>query len=113
MPSRTVRSGEAAVSGLAEFTPPEQRRLGRSACHVSEIGLGAAALGNLYAPVTDQTARELVDFAWSAGIRLFDTAPYYGFGLSERRLGDPRRARLAHSLFQCKKARPQLVPETP
>jgi len=49
--------------------------------------LGAAALGNLYAAVTDEQARAAVDAAWDAGIRYFDTAPHYGLGLSERRLG--------------------------
>ena len=54
---------------------------------VSELGFGAAPIGNLYAPVSDAEARAAVDTAWDAGIRYFDTAPHYGLGLSERRLG--------------------------
>lgn len=50
-------------------------------------GLGCADLGNLYAPLTDADARAVLDAAWDAGVRLFDTAPHYGLGLSERRLG--------------------------
>jgi D-threo-aldose 1-dehydrogenase len=54
---------------------------------LGRIGLGTAPLGNLYAEVTEEDARATVDAAWDAGIRLFDTAPLYGHGLAERRLG--------------------------
>lgn len=57
-----------------------------------ELGLGCASLGNLYRAISSEQARETVDAAWSAGIRYFDTAPYYGLGLSERRLGDALRS---------------------
>ncbi|WP_144711301.1 aldo/keto reductase [Curtobacterium pusillum] len=49
--------------------------------------LGGAGIGNLLHPVTDEDARATVDAAWDAGVRGFDTAPHYGLGLSERRLG--------------------------
>ncbi|OII37304.1 aldo/keto reductase [Curtobacterium sp. MMLR14_010] len=49
--------------------------------------LGAAGIGNLLHEVTDDDARATVDAAWDAGVRGFDTAPHYGLGLSERRLG--------------------------
>ncbi len=55
------------------------------------LGLGGAPLGNLFAAVSDPVARSLVDAAWAAGCRSFDTAPHYGNGLSERRLGDALR----------------------
>jgi D-threo-aldose 1-dehydrogenase len=51
------------------------------------IGLGCAQLGNLYHAMSDENARAVVDTAWARGIRYFDTAPHYGLGLSERRLG--------------------------
>ena len=51
------------------------------------FGFGAAAIGNLYAAVPEEDAMETVRAALNAGIRYFDTAPFYGFGLSERRLG--------------------------
>jgi D-threo-aldose 1-dehydrogenase len=51
------------------------------------IGLGTAPLGGLYAPVDDETAWATLDRAWDLGIRTFDTAPLYGSGLAERRLG--------------------------
>jgi D-threo-aldose 1-dehydrogenase len=54
---------------------------------VTELGLGCAALGNLYAEVSDEAAAATVDAAWDGGVRLFDVAPHYGLGLAERRLG--------------------------
>jgi D-threo-aldose 1-dehydrogenase len=57
----------------------------------SRIGLGGAPLGNLFAPVPDADARTLLDAAWASGCRSVDTAPHYGHGLSERRVGDALR----------------------
>lgn len=57
------------------------------------IGFGASTLGNLYRRIDDESARATVDAAWEEGLRYFDTAPFYGFGLSERRLGDALRER--------------------
>ncbi|MEV0717762.1 aldo/keto reductase [Asanoa sp. NPDC050611] len=51
------------------------------------LALGCAQLGNLYRAIDDEHAAAIVDAAWDAGIRYFDTAPHYGLGLSERRLG--------------------------
>jgi D-threo-aldose 1-dehydrogenase len=51
------------------------------------LGMGAAGIGNLYAPVSDADAFATVTAAWRGGMRYFDTAPHYGFGLSEQRLG--------------------------
>lgn len=62
-------------------------RLGRSAVAVTELGLGGAPIGNLYHEVSDEDARGAMDAAWQSGVRYFDTAPHYGLGLSERRLG--------------------------
>lgn len=57
------------------------------------LGLGCAQLGNLYREMTDETAAAIVDTAWLTGVRYFDTAPHYGLGLSERRLGTALRTR--------------------
>jgi D-threo-aldose 1-dehydrogenase len=62
------------------------RRLTRGLT-LTELGFGAAQLGNLYRETTEDEALGAVDAAWHAGIRYFDTAPHYGLGLSERRLG--------------------------
>jgi D-threo-aldose 1-dehydrogenase len=58
---------------------------------VTEIGFGGAPLGNLFAIVTDADARASLETAWASGCRFFDTAPLYGYGLSERRVGDALR----------------------
>ena len=63
------------------------RRIGQTDVHVSELGFGGAPIGNLYRAVTDGQARAAIDTAWEHGVRYFDTAPHYGLGLSERRLG--------------------------
>jgi D-threo-aldose 1-dehydrogenase len=55
------------------------------------LGLGTAPLGGLYDAVDDETAEATVERAWSLGVRFFDTAPYYGSGLAERRLGEVLR----------------------
>jgi D-threo-aldose 1-dehydrogenase len=54
---------------------------------VSVFGFGSASIGNLYRVVPEEQARGCVEAAWDAGMRYFDTAPHYGVGLSERRLG--------------------------
>jgi D-threo-aldose 1-dehydrogenase len=60
---------------------------------ITPLGLGCAQLGGLYDPMPEADALALVDAAWDLGIRYFDTAPYYGFTLSEHRLGAALRAR--------------------
>jgi len=70
-----------------------RRRLGRSPVEVTELSLGGAPLGNLFGEVSEEAARSAVDAAWGGGIRAFDTAPHYGLGLSERRLGAALRDR--------------------
>jgi D-threo-aldose 1-dehydrogenase len=54
---------------------------------VTSIGLGSAPLGGLFSPVSDADAYATLERGWSAGIRFYDTAPLYGFGLAERRVG--------------------------
>jgi D-threo-aldose 1-dehydrogenase len=63
------------------------RRLGSTSLRLTEIAFGAASLGNLYRATTDEEASGAVERAYERGIRYFDTAPHYGLGLSERRLG--------------------------
>ena len=69
------------------------RYIGKTALTVTELGFGAASLGNLYRIVSDGDARNTATAAIDAGITYFDTAPYYGLGLSERRVGDVLRGR--------------------
>lgn len=65
----------------------KKNRLGRTDVEVSALGFGAAPIGNLFTAIDDQTAYAAIDAAWEGGVRYFDTAPHYGLGLSERRLG--------------------------
>lgn len=59
-----------------------------SAVTLTRMGFGGAPLGNLYRPVPEAEAQAALDAAWRHGIRYFDTAPQYGLGLSERRIGE-------------------------
>lgn len=70
-----------------------QRDLGSTGLKVTELGFGTAPLGNLFKPLADETVRATLAAAEAFGFGYYDTAPFYGFGLSERRLGDALRAR--------------------
>jgi D-threo-aldose 1-dehydrogenase len=84
-----MRSGAAQPrrSSREEVGTLEKRLLPKCPVRLTEISLGCAQLGNLFQSITDDQARATVDAAWDQGIRYFDTAPHYGLGLSERRLG--------------------------
>ncbi|MFF7245759.1 aldo/keto reductase [Embleya sp. NPDC008237] len=71
----------------------DTNRIGGTPVVTSSIGLGAAAFGNLYTATDDEQAHATVEAAWAAGIRCFDTAPHYGVGLAETRLGAALRGR--------------------
>jgi D-threo-aldose 1-dehydrogenase len=79
--------------GVAPGGALPARQLGRSPVRVTELAFGSAAIGNLFTEVTDEDARAAVDAAWEGGIRAFDTAPHYGLGLSEQRVGEALRHR--------------------
>lgn len=68
-------------------------RLGNGGITFTELGFGAAPLGNLYRAVSDDEAQATLQAAWDAGVRTFDTAPLYGLGLSETRLNRFLRGR--------------------
>ncbi len=65
----------------------KHRRVGHTQLELSELGYGGASVGNLYVALDDEAAASTLRAAWEAGVRYFDTAPHYGLGLSERRLG--------------------------
>jgi len=65
----------------------KQVQLGTTQLQVTQLGLGTAPLGGLFEAVADDEAHRVVEAAWNAGIRFFDTAPLYGHGLAELRLG--------------------------
>jgi D-threo-aldose 1-dehydrogenase len=76
----------------------ERRRVGRSAVDVTPLGLGTAPLGDLFVRVPDEEATAIVQTAIERGVNLVDTAPYYGLGLSEHRVGEALR-NLPHDSF--------------
>ena len=88
------------------------RQLPRGSRTLTEIGLGAAQLGNLYRETSDEQAQAAVETAWAAGIRYFDTAPHYGLGLSERRLGTLLRDRPRSEYLVSTKVGRRLEPVT-
>ncbi|WP_262028222.1 aldo/keto reductase [Microvirga sp. Mcv34] len=65
----------------------ERRALSRSDLSLTVLGLGSAPMGGLYSPTSFAEAQATTEAAWAHGIRYFDTAPYYGYTRSERRLG--------------------------
>ncbi len=69
------------------------------------LGLGGAPLGNLFRPVTDETAGSLLQAALADGCRCFDTAPHYGHGLSEHRMGSALRKAPAEMTLSTKVGR--------
>jgi D-threo-aldose 1-dehydrogenase len=73
-----------------------RRQAGRTAAELTILSLGGAQIGNLYHAIDDDDATATVNEAWDSGIRYFDTAPHYGLGLSERRLGAALRTRPRH-----------------
>lgn len=66
----------------------EQRQVGRTGLSITTLGLGGAPLGGNFAELGQGDAREIIAAARAAGIGYFDTAPWYGFGRSERAMGD-------------------------
>lgn len=61
-------------------------RLGNGGLNFTELGFGAAPIGNLFKAISDDQAHAVLEAAWAGGVRYFDTAPLYGLGLSETRL---------------------------
>jgi D-threo-aldose 1-dehydrogenase len=69
----------------------DTRILGKSGVRVTQMGFGGAPLGNMYQAFPDAQAWAAVRTCYDSGIRYFDTAPLYGFGLSEHRVGEALR----------------------
>ncbi|GAA4447262.1 aldo/keto reductase [Phytohabitans houttuyneae] len=79
----------------------------------SRLAFGGGPLGGLFAPLSDETAAGALDAAWEGGVRYFDTAPHYGIGLSERRIGAFLRTRPAGEFTVSTKVGRLLVPQDP
>ncbi|WP_330351084.1 aldo/keto reductase [Streptomyces sp. NBC_00582] len=86
------------------------RKITNTAVEVTELGFGASVIGNLYRVTPAQDATDAIDTAWDNGVRYFDTAPHYGLGLSERRLGAALRDRPREQYVVSSKVGRLLVP---
>ena len=89
----------------------EKRPIGSTGLSISRIGFGGAPLGDVKRAPSDQAAHQLLQMAWDAGIRYFDTAPFYGQGLSERRIGDFLRDKPRDEYVLSSKVGRLLVPD--
>ncbi|MDB5506345.1 MAG: pld1 2 [Devosia sp.] len=89
----------------------QRRRIGRTGLDVTEIGFGGAPIGDLTRMPSDAEAQQLLQNCWDAGIRYFDTAPFYGSGLSERRIGDFLRDKPREEFVISTKVGRLLVPD--
>ena len=90
----------------------KKQKIGRHDLEVTQMGMGGAALGNLYAVVEEDGAAETIAGAYAAGIRYFDTAPLYGYGRSENRLGSELSRYNRDELVISTKVGYSLVPRT-
>lgn len=91
----------------------ELQQLGKTKLRITNLGFGGAPLGNLYHQMSDATAAGTVNAALDADIRYFDTAPFYGYGLSEHRLGQALRRQQRDSFVVSTKVGRILHPEDP
>ena len=90
-----------------------KRPIGRTATSVTALGLGGAPFGNMYTALAAGEAEATVNAAFSAGIRYFDTAPLYGYGLSEIRLGEAIRTLPRDEVVISTKVGYDLIPVEP
>lgn len=65
----------------------QKRQIGKTTAQVTQFGFGSAPLGDLFEAVSEEKAQQTLQAAWDAGVRYFDTAPYYGYTKSEHRVG--------------------------
>lgn len=78
---------------MVKMNPFDKRKLGNTNVHLSKLGFGGAGVGELWDALPEEQVQETLQNAWKTDIRYFDTAPWYGRGLSELRLGHALRSR--------------------
>ena len=87
--------------------------IGSTGVSLTQLGFGGASLGNLYRVTSQEDADSALDQAWASGIRYFDTAPHYGLGLSERRIGTGLASRPRSEYVISTKVGRLLIPQVP
>jgi len=75
------------------MNPSDKRKFGRTDLEVTAFGFGTAPIGNIFRSIDEATSEAMIERAWRAGVRYYDTAPMYGHGLSELRTGHGLRWR--------------------
>ena len=90
----------------------EKRQVGRTKLQVTTLGLGTATMGGSRIPVTRSEGEAMVTAGWDAGVRYVDTAPFYGVGAAEHRVGDAMRERDRDSWVLSTKVGRLLRPKT-
>ena len=90
--------------------PDKKNRLGRVDLDVTALSLGTVALGNLFGAIPEEQATATINAAWDAGIRFYDTAPLYGHGIAELRVGAALRNRKRDDFVLASKVGRKLKP---
>ena len=90
--------------------PAHKKRFGRTGLEVTAFGFGTAPIGNIFRPIDDASSDAMIQTAWDAGVRYYDTAPYYGHGLAELRTGHSLRWKERDDFVLSSKVGRRLVP---
>ena len=91
--------------------PKQLNKFGRVGLNVTAFSFGTAPIGNIFRPIDEATSDAMVQTAWDAGIRYYDTAPYYGHGLAELRLGHSLRWKERDTFVLSSKVGRRLAPK--
>ena len=89
---------------------PTRHTIGNTGLPATLLGAGSAPLGNMFTPIEEEDVFACLETAWEGGMRVFDTAPFYGYGLAERRLGDFLRSKPRDEYILCTKVGRLLKP---
>ena len=108
-----ARTGKTAKTETRMRGAMNERRIGRTNLSVSELGFGGAPLGNMFRTLDDASALAAVEASTACGVRYFDTAPMYGFGLSEVRLGQAVKPMVREEIVISSKVGRTLTPVDP
>ena len=81
-------NGAQPTTATTSFEPTERVALGRTTVQVPQLGLGTNPLGGLHAPIPHAVACSTIETGWRTGVRYYDVAPVYGYGYSERIVGE-------------------------
>src|SRR5216684_1725630 len=95
------------------MTALKRRKVGKTKLEVTELGLGGARMGGFRANISDAEAVTLTNAGYDAGVRYFDTSPFYGYGRSELRMGAALRERPRESYLLSTKVGRVLAAMTP